>query len=38
MNNLKVGFGRGNINPPMGISIRGYYKLRYAEAIWMTWR
>ncbi len=33
MNNLKAGFGRVNINPPMGISIRGYYKLRYAEAI-----
>jgi len=33
MNNLKAGFGRTNINPPMGISIRGYYKPRYAEAI-----
>jgi len=33
MNSLKAGFGRVNINPPMGISIRGYFKLRYAEAI-----
>lgn len=33
MNNLKAGFGRVNINPPMGISIRGYYKPRFAEAI-----
>lgn len=33
MNNLKAGFSRVNINPPMGISIRGYYKPRYAEAV-----
>lgn len=33
MNNLKAGFARGNINPPMGISIRGYFKKRFAEAI-----
>ena len=33
MNNLKAGFGRVNINPPMGIAIRGYYKKRFAEAI-----
>ncbi len=33
MNNLKAGFARVNINPPMGISIRGYYKVRLAEAI-----
>ena len=33
MNNLKAGFGRANINPPMGIYIRGYFKPRYAEAI-----
>jgi len=33
MNNLKVGFSRANINPPMGIAIRGYYKPRFAEAI-----
>ena len=33
MNNLKAGFARVNINPPMGINIRGYYKVRLAEAI-----
>lgn len=33
MNNLKAGFSRGNINPPMGIPIKGYYKPRFAEAI-----
>lgn len=33
MNNLKAGFSRGNINPPMGIPIRGYFKKRLAEAI-----
>ena len=33
MNNLKAGFARVNINPPMGISIRGYFKKRFAEAI-----
>ncbi len=33
MNNLKAGFSRGNINPPMGIPIRGYFKPRFAEAI-----
>ena len=33
MNNFKAGFARGNINPPMGISMQGYYKERYAEAI-----
>ncbi len=33
MNSLKAGFGRANINPPMGIYIRGYFKPRYAEAI-----
>jgi len=33
MNNLKAGFGRANINPPMGIPIRGYFKPRFAEAI-----
>ena len=30
---LKVGFGRVNVNPPMGIDIAGYYKVRKAEAI-----
>jgi len=33
MNNLKVGFSRVNINPPMGIEIAGYFKVRRAEAI-----
>ncbi len=33
MNNLKVGFSKGNINPPMGIRIRGYFKERLAEGI-----
>ena len=33
MSNLKAGFGRANINPPMGIPIRGYYKVRLAESI-----
>ena len=30
---LKVGFGRVNVNPPMGIDIAGYFKVRKAEAI-----
>ena len=33
MNKLKAGFARVNVNPPMGISIIGYFKPRYAEAI-----
>ncbi len=33
MNSFKAGFARVNINPPMGIPIRGYYKPRYAEAV-----
>ena len=33
MNNLKAGFGRVNVNPPMGIPISGYFKPRFAEAI-----
>lgn len=33
MNALNVGFSRVNINPPMGIEIAGYYKVRRAEAI-----
>ena len=33
MNNLKAGFARANINPPMGISIKGYFKPRFAEGI-----
>ena len=31
--NFKAGFARVNINPMMGISIRGYYKVRLAEGI-----
>ena len=33
MNNLKVGYSRVNINPPMGIAIAGYYKTRLAEGV-----
>ncbi len=33
MNNLKAGFGRVNVNPPMGIPISGYFKPRFAEGI-----
>jgi len=33
MNNLKAGFSRVNVTPPMGIFIRGYFKPRYAEAV-----
>ena len=33
MNNLKAGFGRININPPMGISLRGYIKERFASGV-----
>ncbi len=33
MNNLKAGFSRANINPPMGIKVVGYFKPRFAEAI-----
>ena len=28
---LKVGFSKVNINPPLGIGIRGYYIPRYAK-------
>ncbi len=31
--NLQVGFGRSNINPPMGIDIVGYYVIRKAKGI-----
>ncbi len=31
MNNLKVGFSKVNINPPLGISIAGYYVSRFAK-------
>ena len=33
MNNLKAGFGRANITPPMGIDIIGYYKTRLADGV-----
>lgn len=30
MNNLKTGFATVNGNPPLGISVAGYYVPRYA--------
>lgn len=33
MNKLKIGFGRVNVNPPLGIKIEGYYKTRLAAGI-----
>lgn len=33
MNEFKAGFGRVNINPSMGVPIRGYYVPRFAEGI-----
>ena len=33
MNNLKAGFARVKITPPMGIDITGYYKVRKAEGV-----
>ena len=33
MNKLKAGFARVNINPPMGIPVRGYFKERFADGI-----
>ncbi|MBQ7235792.1 MAG: hypothetical protein IJX03_01370 [Clostridia bacterium] len=30
---LKVGYARVNINPPMGIDVTGYYKVRKADGI-----
>lgn len=33
MNTLQVGFARVNIDPPLGIPVRGYYVPRYASAI-----
>lgn len=32
-NNLKVGFARADITPPMGIDIAGYYKVRKADGV-----
>ena len=31
MNTLKVGFAAVNANPPLGISVAGYYVPRYAK-------
>ncbi len=33
MNQLKVGFGRANITPPMGINVSGYFVKRKAEGV-----
>ena len=33
MNTLKAGFGRVNVTPMMGISVRGYFKPRFAEGV-----
>ena len=33
MSKLYAGFGRVNVTPMMGISIRGYYKPRFAEGV-----
>jgi len=33
MSNLQAGFARENINPPMGIPIRGYFIPRFADGI-----
>ena len=30
---LKVGFGRADITPPLGVSIQGYYTPRYAKGV-----
>ena len=32
-NNLKVGYARINITPPMGVNISGYYKVRIADGV-----
>jgi len=31
--NLKVGYARVNITPPMGVNIAGYYKVRIADGV-----
>ena len=33
MNTLQAGFARVNITPPMGIGIRGYFKVRIADGV-----
>ena len=33
MSNLKVGYAKVNINPPLGIGIRGYYVPRFAKGL-----
>ena len=33
MSKLKAGFSRVNINPMMGIPIKGYFKVRLADGI-----
>ncbi len=33
MNNLKIGFGRTNITPPLGTPMVGYYEYRYADNV-----
>lgn len=33
MNRLRVGFGRVNVMPMMGIAVHGYYKPRYAKGV-----
>lgn len=32
-NVLQAGFARANVNPPMGINIAGYYKVRLADGV-----
>ena len=32
-NNLKIGYARVNITPPMGVNIAGYYKVRIADGV-----
>ena len=32
-NNLKVGYARVNVTPPMGVNISGYFKVRIADGV-----
>ena len=32
-NNLKIGYARVNITPPMGVNISGYFKVRIADGV-----